>query len=748
MSLVLIAGYSNEEVACIYGTDGGLRIAKYYNQNGQAIYGTSFSSDSKFYEIRGMCVEAEYCVYSQSTDTAVLYEPRGDGTYSGMYLDNFSRKLVKHTDDNGAYYTLNQEDSVPISAYSTLRAAALSPNGEWSAIEVAGSGLVRLDMRTGLYRWIAMQGIGDGSYSEDAPNLAVSNDGQSVAITGWYQGVGVYSIDETCGYEGVRPQNVSWCPVQNIDQQLLPGFIYGYSPRFTGDGKRLSFVVEGAQGLRKEYFAPTGYGFPVNPKYLAFGDSFTSGEGELNDSFYIEGTNTQSNRCHVSNRSYPYLLSSYWEIVATNHACSGSRIPDVRAKSAIVLAEISASPSVMSLGIGGNDIDLVGKMKSCLGPGTCEWAKPGNRAATTSEMKRLLPSLISLISDLQSNTVAPMFLVGYPLVINPADTARCDLLIGNLLSKEERQYIDESIRYLNRTLETAAQFTDVSYINAQDAFQGERLCDTQESSMNGIRTGGDIAPIPFLQAYKVIGSESFHPTPRGHKRISEILIDKLGGLWEAPSCTGCIADTHVTDYWTAGATLAQLFVTRFAFDFIETNQTLAGEVVPVEFPEGTFSPNSTIKIEIHSEPKELLVTSAATDGSLNTEITLPKEFGGYHSVHAYGTSVSGEDLDIYQTIFVEPDPNAQKNASISHSLERQGVAPSQLQGARLKIAPSSATSFNIPAVLGLVSQNSQSKIPTASNDSNVQQNFGFVVYIVLASTGLLIIGILLFARRV
>ena len=232
-----------------------------------------------------------------------------------------------------------------------------------------------------------------------------------------------------------------------------------------------------------------------------------------------------------------------------NAACSGSKIADVQH----VKDTISQIPTVISLGVGGNDADLVGKLKSCLGMDTCEWAQPGKRAATAREIKALFPKITQLIDDLRTTYVGtPIVLVGYPSVINSQADSHCGALVGALLDRDERQFMNESITYLNHVMKAAAQYESIQFVDIQEALNGERLCDEQADAMNGIRIGDDIAPLSFLENIKVIGAESFHPTPRGHQLVAEHIEATLPTPLAAMGCNGCMYEAQLlipSNYW-------------------------------------------------------------------------------------------------------------------------------------------------------------------------------------------------------
>lgn len=757
-TFIEIADIAQNRMACVYGEVGGVQLARYLDYDNILRYVISFSSSVRFYELRNICTEAEYCVYSQSEDTAIVSEQNPDGTFKSKIVRNFSKQLERHKQASTLYFTVNTGSGIILSnqlASLTTRATAISSNGRWVVIEIPGFGLVRVEMKTGTYRWIAPLGTENGSYAEDAPNLAISNAGDLVATTGWYSGLDIYAIDASCGYQAPsRPQAVTWCPKSYVSQErVAENYVIGYGLKFSDDNKKLSIIVIVGEGAKKVFLSPVPYEESVSPRYLAFGDSFSSGEGELSDDFYLPGTNANDNRCHVSNRSYPYLLSSYWETLTTNHACSGSRIPDVRVKMAGILMNSTQSASILSIGVGGNDVDLVGKMKTCLGTGTCEWAELKNRSATISEMNRLLPNLISLITNTQSNSSVPMFIVGYPLVINSSDEASCTPLINSLLSKEERVYINESIRYLNQVIETAAQYTDIAYVDIENALSGERLCDDSEKSMNGIRYGDDIAPLSALPGLKVVGSESFHPTPRGHERIAYTIEGQLRGFWQSSSCVGCEAHTTPTSYWSEGLNVAIQPLIRFFQLFIQSEEVQSGRSVAFNFPAGTFSPHTEVVLEVHSSPQKVGTFRSDADGSLAGVFTMPLGLDGYHTVHALSTTLTEESLDIYQIVHIAPTSAPPISPADLAGMET--TKPKLSSESQSLLLPTRAQRQTESASLDQFVLGSQSLVfsgltsPTRAWTVSINRNMHeFFIYCLLAGAILLIFVTVLFVRKV
>jgi hypothetical protein len=211
--------------------------------------------------------------------------------------------------------------------------------------------------------------------------------------------------------------------------------------------------------------------------YLAMGDSFTSGEGDLQGGdWYEPGTDEQGNKdtfenrnlCHLSRRSYPYLLAKQLGYLDGNlsspitpednglfHsvACSGAVIHNVIGGSENGLIDYLANendhnkadnqfgnfyqgdlgrwqpgrikqldtlekavfggyslpetkPEVITIGIGGNDAGFGDSIKACAMPGTCKRAVEGSDDASNIAIgiMRLKPKLIETYNSIQESS--------------------------------------------------------------------------------------------------------------------------------------------------------------------------------------------------------------------------------------------------------------------------------------------------------------------------------------------------------
>ena len=638
---ILVAGSEVFRTACVFGTSLKMRLARIMN-SGMYEYVISYPGERQYYPIQYLCTGLERCVYSQSEDTLLQQSLVQGGSYTYRLVKNFSKQIQRIEGEGYRAQGLEGDILVDSAPMTTI---GLSHTQRWAVVEVSRQGVARIDMRTGEVVWVASLAI-TGSSPQPVLGLTVSNDGQWVAMTGWRQGLAVYEVED-CGAGSTVQDVTEWCSASSFSKtDLFPGYVRAYQPQFTGNGLRMSVLVVKQQTIVRATLSLQDE--VQQAQYISFGDSYTSGEGELSDSFYLPASNTWDNHCHVSTRSYPILLGQAWGIVAQNHACSGSRIPDVQRQ---LESAALADATLASLGVGGNDIDLIGKLKTCLGPGTCEWAREGMRPSVVDEMKGILPDLVQLLDDIQQEAGTPVFLVGYPSIINSDAGAVCDIVTGSLLSQEERVYVEESLRYLNTILAAAAQYSGVRFIDITHALDGERLCEGSQMAMNAVRLGDDIAPLEFLKGVKFIGAESFHPTPYGHQKIAETIRANYDPYWTVTSCESCSPSIAPSQYWTPlGVTLSTAYR---ASRFLESESIVSNQSVRFTLPSGSFSPGSLVQLEIRSDPQTLGMFEVAVDGSLEGSVMLPDNLQGYHTIVAIGMSPSGEHVTLYETVFVE-----------------------------------------------------------------------------------------------
>lgn len=701
-----VSGVGTIHRACVFGATSAIRVAR----SGH-FYAVAFPSNDQFYELRGVCASPK-CAYSSVTDALIMHSHLGSYRLGIELYKDFSRQLKRRT-DTSLMRTYFQFDPVNPPDFSLKigdislqgESVAFSANGKYAIIEARTYGFFRLDIDTLEVRRVIAPGSTYGLLNDPYYELAISNNGDKVALAGYRGQTSVHLVDSSCGDYPVPdlprsfPEGVRMCDMFYLEEASnTPGFYYSFQPRFNNDGSRLGVSVYNRDVTVERLI----YGLKTNTNpvgYIALGDSFTSGEGEESDVYYKEFKFTGSKKCHVSVRSYPYLVAKEWGIETQNVACSGARTFDIvnsvdyDGQSAYVkglsdaqkaqVREFSLGyfqagilpqlnfvseyqPSIVSIGIGGNDAGLMGKLAACLNIDTCEWAKePDKRFMTAREVSAVYPKIREVIANVkQVSPSTKIVVIGYPKIISTSTEAACGLIIGSLLNNEERLFIDESIKLLNDVAKSAAYAERVGYIDVAEALNGNRLCESSNTpAMNGVRIGDDIAPVSFLKNFRIIGSESFHPTYRGHELIAQRIMQFAPAINLTDSCGECSPDVppDLDGYWKGTEDIENhVTATRHQAyrQFTHKIEYTSGESIEIKTQNDLFDANTEVKIELHSEPVVLGRVWATASGAIDISVALPETVPpGYHTVHLLGKSRGNDDLDVYYTIAIV-DKNA------------------------------------------------------------------------------------------
>jgi hypothetical protein len=718
-----IAGESGTKNVCIRPGDD-VQFGIYYLGNGSTFLpAVSFPNDSKMHRVNGVCGQYDNCLYLSGSDTLVTKQHLINGIVRSLVVyKNFTHRLTPvisglipalsyDFDSSNPDYTFKSADGYawPVGGLGD------SDNGQWLAIEFKQRGIGLLNIETLQMKRVSTMAFSYGTGYDPTSELAVSNDGGHVAVMGNNADLTVFDNTAICGDEAtdyrmseVYPIAQSCRSAQIDSSEFIYRFHNAFSPSFSVDGGELSFYATSYVGeIRQVSLRAAGYQ-TQRLDYLALGDSFSSGEGELDDSFYLGGTNNGDEKCHTSVRSYPYLVANLLNIdpnYMKSVACSGARTVDIvgldssyqgqgdrLGENGLNLSNfdrVSAQswakeyflpgrvhqesfvskykPSVITVGIGGNDAGLMQKLTACIGPDTCDWAGTAEgREKSAIEIKNLFGKLVQTYQSLHAASPrTKIYAVGYPNIINPI--GQCSALTNFLLSDSEKQFIGNGITYLNQVVEAAAGAAGIKYIDIQASYGDNVICGAETpSAMNLIKLGDDFSPISSLKWMKVIGQESFHPNYLGHVYAAGAIIDSVGDIMTYDYCGGVTicpnggSAPEPSSYWMPDQyhnyPIAK--ISDYVFDRDDASDNRQKKLVVAS---NSLAPGSSVSVEITSDPRPLGQFEAASDGSLTVNVDLPIDLEeGFHTVHLYGTSYSDESIELYQIIgyrkpYVEPD---------------------------------------------------------------------------------------------
>lgn len=663
----------------------------------------------------------------------------------------------------------------------------VSENGRYIAfVENEKKAIVMHDTINKTYTTVARDTMNTGS----SGSIAVANDGSAVLING----TGVSSVTNSSGKLAMKLYKTAGC-TQTLDAQDFVSTVnfdatgcvmieltdylkdvLGDNPGYTGADTayfhprnyyvQAAFIVQrdkdGNPTSGRKYVQFTPNNAPQERGYLAMGDSFSSGEGDGQggewyepgtDEHGDEGTFLGRNLCHVSRRSYPYLLakrlgylqgSEQTPITPSSDgdfhsvACSGAVMHNVVGGSiygedqgagdasdfkyrdnqyrydrqqalsiwqqgatrqinsinSAIFAESEVrdfSPEVITLGIGGNDAGFSTKVQACALPGTCPYAKEGSDdagvvALELADLKfRLVDSYQKVKRSAPENT--RIYVHGYPVFVDASGTHPCNS--NTPFNHDEVVFISEAIKYMNTVVESAAKEAGVFYVNVSEALSGNELCSgttESDSTFNGVTAGDDMSHW-ILDLFTVcgvrngcLGSESFHPTPKGHEKYA-LAIQSQTNNFTVPVPDPEINTTPLPDNFfgdKAAYRIAQMNAARIQRQPLDFPLSYSDrvELQPVDLEsqitiqaEG-FEALSSVIVEVHSDPIVLGSYTVDEEGTLQENITLPEGLEpGVHEVHVFGTDPYGQQIDLYSSFFVSFSENDRDGDGVNNDTD-------------------------------------------------------------------------------
>jgi lysophospholipase L1-like esterase len=225
---------------------------------------------------------------------------------------------------------------------------------------------------------------------------------------------------------------------------------------------------------------------PVN--YVALGDSYSSGLGAGD---YISSAGS----CDRSTNAYPEQWAGANSPASfVSAACSGATTADVLASQ---VSALSASTTLVSITIGGNDAGFSSVMETCVlrSTSTCVNAVKTAETFIAGQLPARLDSTLQAIAARAPN--AKVVVLGYPYLYDLSRSGSC---IG--LSTQDRTALNQGADDLDNALQAAAQASHDTFADVRGQFGGHEICDSG-SWLHSV----DIFAI----------SSSYHPTAAGQE---------------------------------------------------------------------------------------------------------------------------------------------------------------------------------------------------------------------------------------
>lgn len=495
--------------------------------------------------------------------TSINYDFPATGKLAIGYRGNgLSARAYKKWTFTSSAPRLEYRDGSPM----LVKQMAFSKNGKYAILALTSGYFVRINIHTKELTPIAKLPTAGSQWT-----LGISSDGNT-ALTRHKDGQLMLHNLNGCknSYTEAYPlQNEMFAdgcvatPIIKMIEDLYPGSHIRGMSKFTFSPNSASFTVDVVwfSGERKRVTIAADTYNPNVAGYLAMGDSFSSGEGDLQGGdWYEPGTDEQGNKetfegrnlCHLSRRSYPYLMAVQLGYMATNTttppgdglfhsvACSGAVIHNItgtekgpflgegysnnfegrdnqyrnnflgvldrwqpgRLKQIDYLDSSAFGgyiasekiPETITIGIGGNDAGFGSIVFSCIKPGTCKYAVEGSVAA--SELAQTIASLKDTLTLTYKSikTASPdsrIYVHGYPVFVQGSDS-KCGL--NTPLDAREAAFVEKSVRYINSVVRAAAAEAGVFYVDVTDVLEGRNLCSgvaDDMSAFNGATKGND-----------------------------------------------------------------------------------------------------------------------------------------------------------------------------------------------------------------------------------------------------------------
>jgi hypothetical protein len=640
-------------------------------------------------------------LWGNSSDTREWFLPtlnsrvvldRWNNTLNDAYALRYDPHLTKTTNSNGTVtYAVSYSDTLRLKSYNgsttfpTLD-VNYSENGKYVLFSVgATTTRVNLDTKTILNYGTAN---GSGSYMDTA--ASITNDGKYAAVTefrGSSKQLRVFDLSNCREGEynyitqTTNVGNCAWRDFKTLISTSIPSYNTFTRGEFL-DNNTIAFyhATAGNPTLYTQYLMSIGGG--GSKKYMALGDSIASGEGAYNYVYPTsEGGDFYKNNCHLSNKSYPYLIDSAISLDAfSSFACSGAKIVNIVGANGVVDNKddsfkdnqyydedykttlywspgyerqiqkvIDQKPNIVTVNVSANDVDFSSKLKACLGAGTC-FSSYEERKELANEINGAFNRSYRTFSRLKSAAAvgAKVYVIGYPKMFNASGACMPNVR----LDADELQLANDFVDRLNLVLSKAAEKSGVAFVDVGNALNGSRHCEGGIGNVaaNGLTVGDDNF---------VIGNESYHPNQLGHRKLRDAVLAATSSFMAtmpAPnnSVTAPVIDDSIPLLANApklNRPLRSLFYAQdMTKDVLYKTNSFDASVKGIN---ANTRSGTTYQAEIHSTPISLGTFTSNDSGDINISVPMPSGLApGFHTLHIYGKDMDNKDIDMYKTIYI------------------------------------------------------------------------------------------------
>lgn len=249
-------------------------------------------------------------------------------------------------------------------------------------------------------------------------------------------------------------------------------------------------------------------------RYVALGDSYTSAPGTGARAGEPPG-------CGRSVNNYPHLVAAeLGPAEFVDVSCSGATAADLTESQQTSdgtnppqLDAVTTDTTLVTVGIGGNDVGLVGLARDCTttdpGSGQCRARFTGGGSDELASRAEVagdrIGEVLRLIHDKAPR--ARVAVVGYPTVLPDGDGCWPVVPVGSA----DIGYLRESIERLNEELRQAAEAGDAGFVDTATPTKGHDMCTS-----SGTRFVEPLIPTSPAAA--------LHPNARGSQAMADAVL--------------------------------------------------------------------------------------------------------------------------------------------------------------------------------------------------------------------------------
>jgi lysophospholipase L1-like esterase len=257
------------------------------------------------------------------------------------------------------------------------------------------------------------------------------------------------------------------------------------------------------------------------PTYVALGDSYTAAPG-------VPRTE-QRTGCFRSSGNYPALVARRLGSTVVDVSCPGATTLDLSGKQRSggraqppQFAALTADTSLVTLGMGGNDLGLFTTLIRTCGKLSLDdpGGSPCRDVMRSGAGGDLLVEKVARIGTRVSASLqaihrgspnARVVLVGYPQPVPAKGT--CPILP---LAAGDYPYVRSIVADLNEALRKAADGEDATYVDVQKASAGHDICAGPDAWVNGNTTD-------------LTRAIAFHPFAAEQQAVADLVVARLEG---------------------------------------------------------------------------------------------------------------------------------------------------------------------------------------------------------------------------